>query len=190
MPIASTDEQLALQASIREWAKRTAAIDVVRGLEPGGGAHHDVATTMGDGPGAERWTALTELGVLGIGSAAAAGGAGGSTADLAAALAQLTESLVPGPMLPTLIAALVLRRCPDQPSAQAALRSLTTGEISVAVALEGGSVAAVSGPDGTVTLTGKAGPVLGGGSTTHLLVSGSAGSTSGVCCPSVRLGSR
>ncbi|HTZ93791.1 MAG TPA: acyl-CoA dehydrogenase [Streptosporangiaceae bacterium] len=177
MPIASTDEQLALQASIREWAKRAGAIDVVRGLEPGGDDHHEVATTLGDGPGTERWVALAELGVLGIGLPSAAGGADGSTADLAAALAQLTESLVPGPVLPTLIAGLVLRRCPDQSSVRAALRSLTTGEMSVAVALERGSVTAAAQPDGAVMLTGKAGPVLGGGSTTHLLVSGSAGGT-------------
>jgi len=74
LPIASTDEQLALQASIREWAKRIAAIDLVRGLEPGGDAHHEVATTLSDGPAAERWTALAELGVLGIGTPTAAGG--------------------------------------------------------------------------------------------------------------------
>jgi hypothetical protein len=37
LPIASTDEQLALQASIRESAKRAAVIEVVRGLEPGAG---------------------------------------------------------------------------------------------------------------------------------------------------------
>jgi hypothetical protein len=35
LPIAITDEQLALQASIREWAKRTGTIDLVRGQEPG-----------------------------------------------------------------------------------------------------------------------------------------------------------
>jgi 3-oxochol-4-en-24-oyl-CoA dehydrogenase len=168
--IASTDEQLALQASIREWAKRAAVIDVVRGQEPGGDGHHEVATTLGDGPAADRWASLAELGVFGIGLPAAAGGADGSTADLAAALAQLTESLVPGPVLPTLIAGLVLRHCPGQPSAQGALRSLAAGEISVAVALEHGSLAAARQPDGSVTLTGGAGPVLGGGSTTHLLV--------------------
>ncbi|HKD87506.1 MAG TPA: acyl-CoA dehydrogenase [Streptosporangiaceae bacterium] len=177
MPIASTDEQLALQASIREWAKRAAVIDVVRGLEPGTGSHHGIATALGDGPAAERWASLAELGVFGIGLPAAAGGAGGSTADLAAALSQLTESLVPGPVLPTQIAALVLRSCLDQRWAQAALRSLAAGEISVAVALDGGSVAAARRPDGSVALTGRVGPMLGGGSTTHLLVAASAGAT-------------
>jgi 3-oxochol-4-en-24-oyl-CoA dehydrogenase len=174
LPIASTDEQLALQTSIREWAKRAAVIDVVRSLEPDACDHHGIATALGDGAAAERWASLAKLGAFGIGLPAAAGGADGSTADLAAALAQLTESLVPGPVLPTLIAALVLRNCPDQASAQAALRLLAAGEISVAVALDGGSVAAARRPDGSVTLTGGVGPVLGAGSTTHLLVAGSA----------------
>jgi len=174
LPIASTDEQLALQASIREWAKRAAVIDTVRGLEPGTGDCHGVATALGDGPAAERWASLAELGVFGIGLPAAAGGADGSTADLAAALAQLTESLVPGPVLPTQIAVLLLRSCLDHKAVQAALRSVAAGEISVAVALDGGSVAAARQPDGSVTLTGTVGPVLGAGCTTHLLVAGQA----------------
>jgi hypothetical protein len=129
LPIASTDEQLALHASIREWAKRAAVIDVVRGLEPGAGR-----------------------------------------ADLGAALAQLTESLVPGPVLPALIAGLVLRGRPGSESAHSALRSLTAGDMSVAAALDAGSVTAQRQPDGTATLTGTVGPVLGGGSTTQLLL--------------------
>jgi 3-oxochol-4-en-24-oyl-CoA dehydrogenase len=175
LPIASTDEQLALQGSIREWAKRAAVIDVVRSLEPGAGGSHGVATALGDGPAAERWASLAELGLFGIALPATAGGADGSTVDLAAALAQLTESLVPGPVLPTQIAALVLRRCLDHGAAQAALRSLAAGQISVAVALDGGSVTAAWRPGSSAALTGSTGPLLGAGSTTHLLVAASVG---------------
>ena len=137
MPIASTDEQLALQASIREWAKRAGAIDAVRALEPGGAGHHEAvimkpvvmrsprrsATDRARSAG----PAWPNSACFGIGMPATAGGADGSTADLAAALAQLTDSLVPGPVLPTLIAALVVRHCLDQPSAQAALRIADSG---------------------------------------------------------------
>src|ERR1700722_18312304 len=35
VPIAATDEQLALQASIRDWAKRAGPVALVRSLEPG-----------------------------------------------------------------------------------------------------------------------------------------------------------
>jgi hypothetical protein len=34
VPIAITDEQLAVAASIREWAKRAGTLELVRGLEP------------------------------------------------------------------------------------------------------------------------------------------------------------
>jgi 3-oxochol-4-en-24-oyl-CoA dehydrogenase len=170
LPIASTDDQLALQASIREWAKRAGTIDVVRGLEPPGG-RDGVATSAGTGPAAERWASLAELGVFAIGMPAAAGGAGGSAAELAAVLAQATESLVPGPVLPTQIAGLVLARCQDQAAAQLAMQALTAGELSVAVALNVGSLSGSRQPDGSLSLHGQVGQVLGGGGTTHLLVS-------------------
>jgi len=37
VPIASTQEQQALQASLRDWAKRSAPLAVVRAMEPQGG---------------------------------------------------------------------------------------------------------------------------------------------------------
>ena len=120
MPIASTDEQLALQASIREWAKRAQSIDLVRGLEPGL-LETGAGNSGQDGQAAERWSSLAELGVFALGLPAESGGAGG-TPELAAALAQLTESLVPGPILPTLLAAQALTRSQD--GAGAAPRSL------------------------------------------------------------------
>jgi 3-oxochol-4-en-24-oyl-CoA dehydrogenase len=169
LPIASTDDQLALQASIREWAKRAGTIDVVRGLEPPAG-RGGVATTAGTEPAAERWASLAELGVFAIGMPAAAGGAGGNAVELAAVLAQATESLVPGPVLPTQIAGLVLARCQDQAAVNVALRALTAGELSVAVALNAGSLTGSRQPNGSLSLHGQVGQVLGGGGTTHLLV--------------------
>jgi 3-oxochol-4-en-24-oyl-CoA dehydrogenase len=165
LPIALTEEQLALQASVREWAKRTGTIELVRAAEAGG--------AVLAGPG---WASLAELGVLAVGLPMAVGGAGGSTADVAAVLAQLTESLVPGAVLPTLLAARVLARCAGTSAdAAAALRGIAAGQISVAVALDGTSqdkraVTAEPQPDGSVRLTGQSESVLCGGSTTHLLV--------------------
>ena len=173
MPIASTDEQLALQASIREWAKRARSIDLVRALEPGPGVQsgdHGVEA-------AERWASLAELGVFAVGLPAEVGGAGGAP-ELAAALAQLTESLVPGPLLPTLLAAQALTRGQDGPAAREALGAIAAGAVSVAVALDPSEVTATVQPDGSVELAGWAGPVLGGGTTTHLLI----GDRRGVWC--------
>jgi alkylation response protein AidB-like acyl-CoA dehydrogenase len=99
VPIALTEEQRALQSSVREWAKRAGTIELVRAAETGGA---DLA--------AHGWTSLAELGVLGVGLPAEAGGAGGNAADLAAVLAQATDSLIPGPVLPTLLAARHTRR--------------------------------------------------------------------------------
>ncbi len=160
MPIAITDEQLALQSSIREWAKRTAAIDLVRGQELGGSA----------GGAAERWASLAELGVFAIGLPESAGGADGTASELAAALAQLAESLVPGPVMPTLLAGRLLARCPADPAASEHLPLLAAGQVSVAVALSAGSLTAQPQPDGSLLVNGSAGPVLGAGSTSHLLL--------------------
>jgi 3-oxochol-4-en-24-oyl-CoA dehydrogenase len=169
LPIASTDEQLALQGSIREWAKRAQSIELVRSLEPGSQNGDGTGHGGQDSQAAERWSSLAELGVFAIGLPAEAGGAGGAP-ELAAALAQLTESLVPGPILPTLLAAQVLTH---SQGARQALAMIAAGEISVAVALEPGTVTATRRPDGSVELAGRAGSVLGGGTATHLLIGAS-----------------
>jgi alkylation response protein AidB-like acyl-CoA dehydrogenase len=162
LPIAITDEQLALQSSIREWAKRAGTIEVVRSQE-----HTGLDETEG---AADRWQSLADLGVFAIALPAAIGGAGATTADLAAVLAQVTESLVPGPVMPTLLAGLILARCSDQPGARAFLRRVAVGEVSVAVALGTESVGGEQRPDGSLVLSGTAGPVLGAGGSTHLLI--------------------
>ena len=183
MPIALTAEQLALQASIREWAKRTGTIGVVRSLEPSDGTAAQEARGPGASEAAERWVSLAELGVFGVGIPVTSGGTGGSPADLAAVLAQLTESLVPGPVLPTLLAALLLgQSAPDERAAMAGtLRAIAAGQISVAIALTPGTVAAQVGTDGSVRLTGHAGQLLGAGSTSHLIVGATAGNRSVWC---------
>jgi 3-oxochol-4-en-24-oyl-CoA dehydrogenase len=176
LPIATTAEQLALQASIREWAKRADTVGAVRDLEPPVGAGtkavSDPVLAGQPSAAAERWAGLAELGVFGVSVPVASSGAGGSAADLAAALAQLTDSLVPGPVLPTLLAMLLLSRCAaasQHTGMAAALRAIATGQMSVAVALMPVMLAARDRLDGSVLLSGRAGLLLGGGTTTHLL---------------------
>ena len=101
MPIATTQEQLALQASIREWAKQAAPLAAVRRLEPG-------PASGSPAPGAaQAWTPylsdLADLGIFSIAVPERCGGAGGTLTDLAAALEQVTIALVPGPVMPTLL---------------------------------------------------------------------------------------
>jgi 3-oxochol-4-en-24-oyl-CoA dehydrogenase len=185
LPIAITDEQLALQSSIREWAKRAAPVEVVRSLEPattGDPADPDWLPTAGESvsqtiysadgadQAAECWAGLAELGVFAVGLPAAEGGADGNTADLAAAVAQLTDSLVPGPVLPTLLTRLALATNPGHQAALHHLPRIADGRVSVATALAARQVTATFQQDGSLLLRGTCGPVLGGGSSTHLLV--------------------
>jgi alkylation response protein AidB-like acyl-CoA dehydrogenase len=158
LPIAITDEQLALQSSIRGWAKRAGTIDLVRSQEPGRDA--------GDNGAAERWAALADLGVFAIGLP----GRDGSTSDLAAALAQLTESLAPGPIMPTMLAGRLLASCASEAVAREHLPLLAGGEISAAFALDPAGLTARTRPDGSLLIAGTSGLVLGAGASSHLLL--------------------
>ena len=111
MPIASTQEQQALQASLRDWAKRSAPLAVVRAMEPQGGyggtgSPPVIGGSRGSRPPETILADLADLGVFAVPSD------GGTVTDLAAALEQLAWALVPGPVLPTLLATLLLTRLP------------------------------------------------------------------------------
>ncbi len=181
MPIAITEEQRALQAAVRDWAKSVDPIALVRQLEPGSrpGAGRGGPDGGAPSPGANPtyvaevagcWAGLTELGVFSIALPASVGGADGTVADLAAALEQVTVALLPGPVMPTLLAGLLLAAGPAQPAASALLPGLAAGQATVAVALSAGTLHAAWQADGTLRVTGQTGPVLGAGSTTHLLL--------------------
>jgi 3-oxochol-4-en-24-oyl-CoA dehydrogenase len=151
VPIAITPDQLALQASIRDWAKQAAPLAAVRRLEPGLPA--EPASHLSDVAG---------LGIFSIAVPEAAGGAGGTMTDLAAALEQLAIALVPGPILPTALAGLLLP-------------ALAAGQATTAVALTAGPLNATPQAGGSLRVTGRTGPVLGAGTTSHLLLGASTG---------------
>ena len=169
MPVAATEDQLALQASIRDWARRAAPLEAVRGLEPGDGTEQRTSRREPPGAGERFWRELAGLGVFGIALPASAGGDGGTVADLAAALEQLTLSLVPGPVLPTLLAGLVAAPLAAGPAGRALLPALAAGEQPAAVALDPGSLTAAVQDDGSLRVTGETGPVLGAGGGTVVL---------------------
>src|SRR5215469_10815189 len=77
-----TQEHQALQASLRDWAKRAGTVALVRARE------HGVQAPPGD---------LAALGVFAIPQE-------GTVTDLAVALEQLARDLAPGPLLPALLA--------------------------------------------------------------------------------------
>ncbi len=119
---------------------------------------------------AEHWAALAGLGIFSIALPDAVGGDGGTVADLAAALEQLTVALAPGPVMPTLLAGLLLRGHADQPAVRELLPALATGQASVTVALATGTIIGAWLPDGALRVSGETGLVLGGGATSHLLL--------------------
>jgi len=171
--IAISAEQSAFQASIRKWASAAGPLAAVRALEPGRAGQPDGAAGQeppAEAATAQHWADLADLGVFGIAVPEACGGAGGDLLDLATALEEVTAALVPGPVLPTLLAELVLVGQAGRPAVQRLLPELAAGTASVAVALDAGTLVATGLPDGALRVRGRVGPVLGAGATTHLLL--------------------
>jgi 3-oxochol-4-en-24-oyl-CoA dehydrogenase len=168
VPIAITAEQRVLQESIRNWAARAGTRATVREQEPG--------TPSASGrPWARHWAGLAGLGVLSIALPEHAGGAGGSAGDVAAALEQVTDALVPGPVLSTVLAGQILSPYPDLPAVKGLLPAIAAGSASVAVALAPGTLTATPSHGGALRVRGRVGPVLDAGSTSHLLLCAATG---------------
>ena len=140
MPVALTEEQAALAEAIHAWSAAHHPREAVRAAETAGNAGVPAG--------------FADLGLFGVALPAAAGGADGSVADLAAGLAAAAEELVPGPVLGTALAGLLLA---EVPSAKELLAAVAEGEATVAVLLD-------------PLVDGVSGPVPGVGSETWLLV--------------------
>ena len=137
MPIPVTDEQRALADALRSWAQRARPVEVARAME--------TEPTRWRAA----WAGLTELGVLGLGIADETEHAG-TVADLAVALEQCADALVPGPLLTTALAGLLSAGLPIA-------AELADGTRAAGVALAPGDVELA----GDGTLTGVVRPVLG-----------------------------
>src|SRR5262245_37652648 len=138
---------MAIAESIGRWAKRAGPIAAVRKLETSGGRMGAAPLTP---PGIEPdtaggqqvaagacWAGLAELGIFAIGIPEELGGASGTTADVAVVAEQLAAVLAPGPVLPTLLAGLVLARwarTADE-AMSALLAALAAGGVTVGVGL-------------------------------------------------------
>jgi 3-oxochol-4-en-24-oyl-CoA dehydrogenase len=151
VPIAMTQEQQALQASIRDWAKRANPLAVVRAMEPGG----PVATTALARPA---WAGpLAELAAVGV---FAIPHEGGTVTDLAVALEQLAWALAPGPVLPTALASLLLARG-QPPAGEAAelLPELALARTTACAALTPGTLTGTRQADGAIRVSGETDPL-------------------------------
>jgi alkylation response protein AidB-like acyl-CoA dehydrogenase len=115
VPIAITEEQRAIQQSIADATARMRPVDTVRSAEPDGWRRH--------------WPELARLGLFSITEQ------GGGLDDQCAALEQAAAALVPGPLLPTVLAGILLARQQDSPLAKELLQGIADGIATAAVAL-------------------------------------------------------
>ncbi|MET0133559.1 MAG: acyl-CoA dehydrogenase [Kibdelosporangium sp.] len=137
MSIASTEEQRAVGESITAWASAAGVMATVRGAD---GAKH----------WREHWADLAHLGIFEM----VLPEEGGSVAVAAAALERTAAALVPGPILPTVLAGLLLARSPDSAVAKELLPGLAEGGVPVAVGLEPGGPLIGHAPYALVQLDG------------------------------------
>jgi 3-oxochol-4-en-24-oyl-CoA dehydrogenase len=107
VPIAVTEQQRAIADSIRRWAAGAGTVAAVRRLEPG--------TDDPDVDPNHCVTELAGLGLFGLALPERVGGIGAGAVDLASALEPVTAALVPGPVMPTLLAGLLLAPFADRP---------------------------------------------------------------------------
>ncbi|MDX5312091.1 MAG: acyl-CoA dehydrogenase family protein, partial [Rhodococcus sp. (in: high G+C Gram-positive bacteria)] len=154
MTIGLTDEDRDLRDAVRGWAARHVTADVVRQAVE---AKTDTRPAY--------WDSLAELGVLGLHLPEEAGGAGCGLVELAVVTEELGRSMVPGPFLPTVLTAAVLREA----RRTAELAGLADGTTLAGVALDPGTLRVGRGSAGT-TLSGRSGFVLGGHTADLLLV--------------------
>ena len=114
-----TDEQFAARELVRDWAAGSGATEAVRDIEQG---EPKAWRPVFDG--------LAGLGLFGVAVPEDCGGAGGSIEDLSAMVEEAAKALVPGPVVTTALATLVV----SDPQLRAALAS---GERTAGVALDG-----------------------------------------------------
>src|SRR5919202_1523635 len=106
MSIAVSEEHRALAGAVRDWAAGQVGRPVVR----------DWVAAAERGAEPDRppfWPGLAAMGLAGVHVPAEHGGGDGGLADLAVVLEATGRALVPGPLLPTALAAAVLRAEPD-----------------------------------------------------------------------------
>ncbi len=155
MPIGITEEHIELARSVGGWCDRHCPQPVVRAA---------LDAEVEGRPGF--WPALAEQGWTGLHVAEEHGGSGFSLEELVVVLEELGRRCVPGPFLPTVLAAAVLDRAADPAgggwSAEVAgiLSELAAGEAVGAVALDG-TLSGAPAADGAVEASGAASPVLG-----------------------------
>jgi len=160
MPIGIGEDHEELRRTVRRWLETRCPPEVPRALL-------DAETeTM-----PPFWDELVSQGWLGIHVPEEYGGQGFGLLELAVVVEETARALMPGPALPTMLAAAVVVAGADDAPRKALLASMVDGSTPAAVALPGsGALEGTRAADGTLSVAGEVGPVLGTVLATRLLV--------------------
>jgi alkylation response protein AidB-like acyl-CoA dehydrogenase len=158
--VALTDEQIQLTDSMAGFARRHGGLELTR-------SQFD-AIAAGTRPGF--WPTLVAQGLHAVHVPEEFGGQGGTLAEAACVIDAAGYGLLPGPLLPTVIAgAAVAAADTDRPSARAVLQAIAAGATAALLLPGDGEIRATAGAEGW-RLDGSAGPQLGLSSAEHLVV--------------------
>ena len=150
MAVAITDEQIQITGAVTAFAARHAPLESTR-------AQLD---DLAAGALPQCWAALTADGWQGVHLPESAGGQGGDLADAACVIDAAGYALLPGPLLPTVIAAGLASVAEPGPAARGLCEAVAGGAVAVAVLPAAGQLAAEPGGSGW-TLSGTVGPEAG-----------------------------
>lgn len=145
MSIATTPDQTEIQNSIKAWAKSAEPVTTVRAQEKNPDAWRSL------------WPQVAELGLFGVAIAEEHGGAGAEIVDLACMLEEAAARMVPGPVLSTALAGVLVSRAGGDVAA-ALGETIAEGGLPVGVCLGFG----VPALDGSAAVTGNPGVAYGG----------------------------
>ncbi|MFI5718437.1 acyl-CoA dehydrogenase family protein [Nocardia sp. NPDC051750] len=165
MPVALTADQTALAETVTGFAERYAGREYTR----------KNADRLKQGIRPEFWPDLVALGLTGVHLSETVGGQGGTLDDLAVVLAESGRALLPGPLLPTVVASTVLSGSAEDAAAEPALRRFAGGATGAVIGPEHGVVAATGEDGAEPRLSGETGLVLGAGSAELFVVAAAAG---------------
>jgi alkylation response protein AidB-like acyl-CoA dehydrogenase len=160
--IAVTDEQTALADAVAAFAARVAPVEETRKLLDSG--PRDTADRV--------WKQFVDQGFATMHLPDAAGDAA-ALADVAILLEQAGRSLVPGPLLPTVLTSLLVHRHADEAAAPPLADAFASGARGACVLSAGELTAVAAGADWL--LTGTTGLVLGAPDADYLLLGARAG---------------
>ncbi|WP_280502838.1 acyl-CoA dehydrogenase [Nocardia farcinica] len=135
MPVALTADQAALAESVGGFAARHATREYTRKNSEG----------LRGGELPSFWDELVATGLNGVHLPESVGGQGGSLDEVAVVIAEFGKALLPGPLLPSVVAGAVVSGAHTDEPAEAALRRFAAG-----------ATGAIVTPDHGVTLDGQA----------------------------------